>query len=83
MKIALLLSAVLISAVAHARTPEQIFEDSSRSLVVIHAFGKDEKPTNQGSGVVIGAEAVVTNCHVLEDAATLSVLYQSESTSRS
>jgi tetratricopeptide (TPR) repeat protein len=60
----------------HSKTPEQIFDDASRSMVVIHGYTTDGKPTNQGSGVSIGRESVVTNCHVLEDAAKLNVLYQ-------
>lgn len=57
-----------LGATGHAKTPERIFEETSRSMVVIQAYGTDGNLRNQGSGVVIGKNGVVTNCHVLEDA---------------
>lgn len=63
---------------AHAKTPEQIFQQASKSVVVIQAYDRDENPVNQGGGVVIGHESVVTNCHVLEDSARLVVSHNRE-----
>ena len=59
----------------HAKTPEQIFQVASKSVVVVQAFDREDNPVNQGGGVVTGREAVVTNCHVIEDGAKLVVSY--------
>jgi len=71
--IVLLLAALLGPAVAAAKTPEQIFQQASQSVVVIHAFDADGNPVNQGGGVVTARELVTTNCHVIEGAASLEV----------
>lgn len=71
--IVLLLAASLVPAVAAAKTPEQIFQQASQSVVVIHAFDSDGNPINQGGGVVTARELVTTNCHVIEGAARLEV----------
>lgn len=63
---------------AHAKTPEQIYQQASRSVVVIQAFDREENPINQGGGVVVGRETVVTNCHVVEGSAKLVVSYSGE-----
>lgn len=66
---------MLCAASAPAKSPERIFEDASRSVVVIQAYGSDGSPLNQGSGVVVGKGSVVTNCHVIDEAARLVVQY--------
>jgi len=63
---------------AYAKTPEQIFQQASKSVVVIQAFDREDNPVNQGGGVVIGREAVATNCHILEDSAKLVVSYDKD-----
>jgi len=58
---------LVLSTTAHANTATEIFEsDPERSLV----YGKryQGKPISQGSGVVLPGGAVVTNCHVIDDA---------------
>ena len=62
----------------YAKTPEQIFQQASKSVVVIQAYDREENPVNQGGGVMIGHESVITNCHVLEDSARLVVSYDKE-----
>lgn len=52
------------SALARPMTPEEIFAASSASVARI-VVTDDSGKSFQGSGVVIGAGAVVTNCHVL------------------
>lgn len=76
--IVLLLAASLVPAVAAAKTPEQIFQQASQSVVVIHAFDSDGNPINQGGGVVTARELVTTNCHVIEGAASLEVHYRQQ-----
>ena len=65
--------------IAVAKTPEQIFQQASQSVVVIHAFDGEGNPVNQGGGVVTGRELVTTNCHLVEEAARLDVQYQNRS----
>ncbi|MBI4206716.1 MAG: trypsin-like peptidase domain-containing protein [Betaproteobacteria bacterium] len=66
------------TVLGYARTPEQIYQQASKSVVVIQAFDREDNPINQGGGVVVGREAVVTNCHVVEDSAKLVVSYDKE-----
>lgn len=73
---AILFAAVLLPAVAAAKTPEQIFQQASQSVVVIHAYDGEGNPINQGGGVVTGRELVTTNCHVIENAMRLDVHHQ-------
>ena len=75
--ICFLVSAV-VSHAAAAKTPEQVYQQASRSVVVIHAYNEEGNPTNQGGGVVSGRELVTTNCHVIEDAARLAVHYRNQ-----
>lgn len=55
----------LASAAAAALTPEELFEQRSKSIFVVHVYDKQGKRMSQGSAVVIGPEQVITNCHVL------------------
>jgi hypothetical protein len=71
-----LLAAGAAHAAAPGKTPEQIYQQASQSVVVIHAFDADGNPVNLGSGVVTGRELVTTNCHVIEDAGRIEVTYQ-------
>jgi S1-C subfamily serine protease len=73
--VAFLLAAALVPAVAAAKTPEQIFQQASQSVIVIHAYDGEGNPINQGGGVVTGRELVTTNCHVIEGAASIEVQY--------
>jgi len=69
------LIAVLALAVlpAQGKNPEQIFQEVSRSIVIVQAFDSQDNVVNLGSGVVTAGETVVTNCHVLEDGVRLAV----------
>jgi hypothetical protein len=72
----LLLAAAASHAAIPGKTPEQIYQQASQSVVVIRSLDADDKPLNLGSGVVTGRELVTTNCHVIEDAARIDVTYQ-------
>jgi len=63
---------------AAAKTPEQIFQQASQSVIVIHAYDSDGNLINQGGGVVTAREVVTTNCHVIERAASLEVQYRQQ-----
>ena len=75
---------ILVAAVsvalpaAAAKTPEQIFQQASQSVTVIHAYDADGNPINQGGGVVTAREVVTTNCHVIERAANLEVQHRQQ-----
>lgn len=72
------LAFAVITHAASAKTPEQVFQQASRSVVVIHSYNEEGNPTNQGGGVVSGPGMVTTNCHVIEDAARLAVHYRNQ-----
>ncbi len=60
------------------KTPEQIFQDVSRSIVTIQAFDAEGNVLSLGSGVVTAPGTVITNCHVVEGGQRLAVLSGSE-----
>ena len=74
-----LLVAAAVPGIARAKTPEQIFQLASQSVVVIQAQDSEGNPLNQGGGVVTGRELVTTNCHVIEGAAAIEVVYRYQS----
>jgi DNA-binding SARP family transcriptional activator len=76
---ALLLAASVVPAAHAAKTPEQIFQQASQSVVVIHATDNEGNLVNQGGGVVTAREIVTTNCHVIEGADSLEVLFRQQS----
>jgi hypothetical protein len=58
---------------AAASTPEEIFRDASPSIWVVLAKGADSRVLASGSAVVVAAGRVVTNCHVLRGAASITL----------
>jgi serine protease Do len=62
-----------LSPAAYALTPEELFEKVSPSIFVIHSVDQQGKRNALGSGVVVGREQVITNCHVLRNAAGIVV----------
>ncbi len=63
----------LLTPLAAANTPEQIFVQVSPSVVVVDIFDAKGKFIGQGSGAVIGAGQVITNCHVAQKSKNLQV----------
>src|SRR5262245_55228754 len=76
--VVLLVTVAGAQAAAPGKSPEQIYEQASQSVVVVHARDADGKPINMGSGVVTGREMVTTNCHVLEESSKIEVLYRGQ-----
>jgi len=72
LKVAVLASVALV---AHAAplSPEQLFEKLSKSVFVVQTFDKDKKGLALGSAVAIGPGVVITNCHVLRKAQSVTV----------
>jgi hypothetical protein len=76
--IVLFLAASAAHAATPGKSPEQIYQQASQSVVVVHARDAADNPINMGSGVVTGREIVTTNCHVIEDAGSIEVFYRGE-----
>jgi serine protease Do len=55
-------------------SPSAIFKQNEDSVVVVRADG-----SSQGSGVVIGTDTVVTNCHVASRASQVTVIFKGQS----
>ncbi len=58
---------------AEALTPEQVFDKVKDSVVVIKTLDAQGDIKGQGSGVVISAGKVATNCHVVEGGVSYQV----------
>ncbi len=66
----------LLSPRAHSLTPEQVFDIASPSVVVTKVRGQNGKSLGLGSGVIVGAGLVITNCHVtnMKDGVSIQVI---------
>ncbi len=67
---------LLAVGAAHALTPAEMYAQVSPSVWRVTTYDRDGLPLGQGSGVVIGPEAVVTNCHVLRQAQRVAVRHE-------
>jgi serine protease Do len=65
--------ACLLSQAAMALEANEIFKRADPSIVVITTADKNGKDLGLGSGVLVAPRDVVTNCHVVKDAATIVV----------
>jgi S1-C subfamily serine protease len=68
MRGALLVTLALASLPAAAITPQDLFSKLAPSIFFVYGVDTDEKRRSQGSGVVVAAQRVVTNCHVIQGA---------------
>lgn len=72
----LLLGVALVSTLSGAQnalTTEDLFERTSPSVWVVRTLDGSGRPLMQGSAVVIGPGRLVTNCHVLRQAKSVTV----------
>ena len=67
------------SASAWGKSAKEVFAEVARSVVVVLALDSNGETSAQGSGVVVGKNQIVTNCHVIEDAAKVAVRQALES----
>ena len=58
---------------ADSKSVKDMFAELSSSIVVVLTFDDGGRKTGQGSGVVVGKNEVVTNCHVVSNARTIAV----------
>ena len=59
--------------VADSKSVKDMFVEVSGGIVVVLALDVGGKQTGQGSGVVVGKNEVVTNCHVVSGARTIAI----------
>jgi hypothetical protein len=63
----------LASPQAAALSASELFEQRSPSVFVVHTYDGAGRKLGTGSGVVVGPQAVMTNCHVLAKASRVDV----------
>lgn len=71
--ILILFLTLFAASTSWSKSATEIFESASLSVVVVLKMDASKKIIGLGSGVVIGSEEVVTNCHVIEKAFALAV----------
>jgi serine protease Do len=72
MKRTLLFALLALAALrAHALTPEELFTRIAPSIWFVYGVDPSDRRLSQGSGVVIGPQRVITNCHVVQGASTV------------
>ncbi|WP_050479234.1 S1C family serine protease [Herbaspirillum rhizosphaerae] len=69
---AIALTLTAASAV-HAMDAEALFDQTSPSIWVVHAYDAQGKPFSLGTAVVIDTGRLITNCHVLARASSFKV----------
>jgi hypothetical protein len=69
----LLCLVLLLAMPAIALEPREVFKSADPSIVVILTTDRSKKDLRFGSGVLIDQREAVTNCHVLEGAARITV----------
>ena len=67
------LMALLYTMTAQAGEAERVFENVRRSVVTITTLDERNEIDGEGSGIVIGPDRVVTNCHVAQEATAIRV----------
>lgn len=65
--------ACLLPHAGLALEANEIFKRADPSIVVISVLDKNGKERGLGSGVIVAPRDVVTNCHVVKDAASIAV----------
>lgn len=71
-----LLVAMMLPLCAHAGVAEDVFQQVRSSVVSIDTLDDQGRHAGQGSGVAVGPERIVTNCHVVSDAHRIRVAWQ-------
>jgi tetratricopeptide (TPR) repeat protein len=79
MKLLSSLVLVALSLPVLAQEAEKLFTQVSPSVVTVQILDEEQRIMGQGSGVVIAAGKIVTNCHVVRDANTIQVFQGGQS----
>jgi Flp pilus assembly protein TadD len=72
-RLILLMVLMGFAPLAHALTPNEIFEAVKDSVVVVKTLDTKGKEKSQGSGVLLPSGKVGTNCHVVEGGASFQI----------
>lgn len=59
-----------------AKTAAEVFQDISGSVVVVQNYDSSNKLQSMGSGIILPSGNVATNCHVIDKAGRLAIIYQ-------
>ena len=74
--------AIVVAPFAQAKSAQEIFAAVAAGVVVVFALDETGEQIGQGSGVVVGENEVVTNCHVVADARAVAVRQAADSRGR-
>ena len=74
--------AIVVAPFAQAKSAQEIFAAVAAGVVVVFALDETGEQIGQGSGVVVGENEVVTNCHVVADADAVAVRQAADSRGR-
>lgn len=55
---------------------QEVYKRATLSVVVVHAYSSERSGVSQGSGVVLAADVIATNCHVIQGAQKASIFYR-------
>ncbi|MDB5802525.1 MAG: hypothetical protein JWL63_3464 [Rhodocyclales bacterium] len=72
--VVLSLLATFVASAAQGMEPEKLFKLVSPSVWLVRTFDRDGLPLSSGSAVVIRPHALITNCHVLGEAGSFSLV---------
>lgn len=75
-RVCLTVCVFVVALEAGAKSAAEVFEEVSDSVVVVYGKDREGDVISLGSGVVLAAGEVVTNCHVIEEVGDLSVKYK-------
>lgn len=65
---------IILPATISFADADRIFKENNKAVVVVVVYDQDSKPISQGSGFVVRADgAIVTNYHVINNAADIKV----------
>lgn len=67
------LALLLLCTNAYAGEAEQVFKSVRDSVVTLTAYDERKEVDGAGSGVVVAAGRIVTNCHVVQEAVAIRV----------
>src|SRR5437879_385600 len=67
-------AALLCPITAQTKTPDQVYEKVAKSVVIVGGLDSSVGLISQGSGVVVGKNYVITNCHVVSNVRDIRIV---------
>lgn len=65
---------ILLSVPSGAADPAKIYDKNNKSVLMVYGYDVFGKQQYQGSGVVVGADMVLTNCHLIGESGKVTVV---------